>query len=438
MSWLRKFKTRIENFDIFALGNSAVLYYCLIFGTLSFLSLLPFISQISPILFDKRLQLPNFQAIFYLMLGIFSFILGYNLSIARIFTKRIPNILKKEWNAKRVFIVFILVFVAGLMIKFLRISGGAFSHLGKSTAFLNSSFYSLVGLLDWLGPVALAIAFAYYFYLLKINNPRYKIWQIIAWLTFAVEFLFGFFSLSRFSVVIPIIIYLIIRHYLCAKSYWRIIMAVFIILLAIMPLMNFYRNAQNSLRPYPNIANNQIEVKYSAIGQFVADSSLSRIDQSRILTAVFQKTENFLYGKSLLNFFISLGPPRFLWKDKPVIAGGNEFGRQYGILATDDFKNSVGPTVIGDWYMNFGLAGIILGMFLMGIIFKTIYLYFVKEANYSLSGVVIYSILWIQIIKGTEDFIAPVWAGMVKLFVILLIIHFFLVDLRGKTEGNKI
>ena len=77
-------------------------------------------------------------------------------------------------------------------------------------------------------------------------------------------------------------------------------------------------------------------------------------------------------------------------------------------------------------YLNFGVWGIIFGMLFFGTLFRFIFDFFIGKSNFSLSGIVIYSIFWIQIIKGTEDWIAPVWAGLVKLFVILLIIHLFL------------
>ena len=75
--------------------------------------------------------------------------------------------------------------------------------------------------------------------------------------------------------------------------------------------------------------------------------------------------------------------------------------------------------------MNFGVWGIIFGMLFFGSLYRFIFDLFIRKSDNSLSGAVIYAIFWIQIIKGTEDWIAPVWAGLVKLFVILLVIHFY-------------
>ncbi|MEK7062256.1 MAG: oligosaccharide repeat unit polymerase, partial [Patescibacteria group bacterium] len=102
------------------------------------------------------------------------------------------------------------------------------------------------------------------------------------------------------------------------------------------------------------------------------------------------------------------------------------FGHRIGVLADDDRITGVGPTVVGYWLINFGLAGVVFGMFLMGMLFRLIYEYLIKRTKTSLSGVMIYSVLWVQIIKGMEDWVAPVYVGVIRTFVILLAINFLM------------
>jgi len=416
---------KIKNFDYFELGNSFFLYYLLLFGGLPLAIFLHLPSKYIEYFIGQNISVIDIWILFYLLLAILFFILGYRLNFFSWLSskKSLINIFKKKWNPQNIPWVFGIVFISGLLIKALRIFGDGYFHLRKSMAFVNSSFYSLIGLLDWLAPTALAIAFAYYFYLLK-TNKSYKTWQIVAWLTFGLEFFYGFFSGSKFYTIIPIIIYLIIRHYVYERSFKRVLIAGLLIFFVLIPFLNFYNNPLIFFHSYVKDSN----ITFKSIEQYSLDSSFSRLNQSKSIFNVFGKTDKFLYGRSLLNFFISLGPPRFIWKDKPVInASGNEFGRAYGIINPDNFQTSVGSTIIGDLYMNFGLWGIILGMLIIGALYRLIFDLFIRKSDSSLSGVIIYSIFWIQIIKGTEDWIAPVWAGLVKLFIILLIIHFFLV-----------
>jgi len=63
----------------------------------------------------------------------------------------------------------------------------------------------------------------------------------------------------------------------------------------------------------------------------------------------------------------------------------------------------------------------------MGIIFRFIYNYLIKNTESSLSGVMFYAVIWIHIIKGIEAWIAPVYVGIIRTIIILLLINFFLI-----------
>ena len=437
--FLKKIKEKVKNFDYFELGNSFFLYYLLIFGGLPLAVFLNLPSKHIEYFIGQNISVINGWVFIYLLLGILFFILGYRSNLFSSFAKkflllrRLASFFKREWDSKKVFLVFGGIFILNLFIKGLRIFGGGYFHLQKSQAFTSSSFYSLIGLMDWLGPIALAIAFAYYFYLLKINDSRYIFWRLTAWLVFVFEFIFGFLSGGKFYAIVPIIIYLIIRHYVYKRSLIRVVIAGLLIFFVLMPALNFYNKPLIFFHSYTT----ENKIKFKNLEQFAIDSSLGRVNQSKSVFNIFEKTDKFLYGKSLLNFFISLGPPRFIWKDKPIInASGNEFGRAYGIIKSDNYQTTVGPTIIGDWYMNFGVWGIIFGMLFFGSLYRFIFDLFIRKSDNSLSGAVIYAIFWIQIIKGTEDWIVPVWAGLVKLFVILLVIHFLLIGFKWKSDKH--
>lgn len=61
--------------------------------------------------------------------------------------------------------------------------------------------------------------------------------------------------------------------------------------------------------------------------------------------------------------------PRFLWPDKPREETGWSFGRRYGILKADDPPQSINLPWMIEMYANFGGAGVILGMGLVGVLF---------------------------------------------------------------------
>jgi len=420
-------KLNISNFDVFSLGNSAIVYYFIIFYLMPILALLGVSIKFVP----TSSAIP-YKALGYATIGLIFFIIGYFNKLPVLISKKLPNSFKRKWDFRRVWWVFGVTLVLGLILKAFRILGGGYQILNIKKSFTQAPFYNLIGTFDWLFYIALAIAFIAYFYFKKTGDRRYKIWRYFAWGTFLLGLFYALPSCSRMSAIVPVIIYLIIRWYIWERNLWHILMVMAMAVVFLFPFGNACRHPKALISYQITSERNQVVSESPASlvlnsGKFAADSFLSRINQSMILSAIINH-QLFEYGSSFKEIALVFSPPRFIWKNKPMSANadGNEFGHRIGVLASDDRITGVGPTIVGDWYMNFGLAGIVLGMLLMGMLFRVIYEYLIKRTEVSLSGVMIYSIVWIQIIKGMEDWIAPVYVGLIRIFVILLVIHFLI------------
>lgn len=412
---------KLKNIDIFNLLNSVVVYYLFVY-------LFPLLvaAGITGKLVNSYTAPFDLKVISIVALGILSLVAGYSLSKRIVFSRDnfFLKFLARPWNFKRGYVVFSLVLISDLIIKYLWVRGGAYFHLRPNPISISDSFYSLLGSLGQLTTViSLAIAFILYFSFLKYGDSRYKKWKIIAWIVFCFEFFYAFFASERFLAIIPIVVYLMIRQYVYERSFWRPILAAILVVFILMPVMNFYKVPENFFHSYMfgGKSNNSLE-----ISKFVLDSSVGRVSQYPVLYRTFNSHLKFLYGEDLLNFFVSLGPPRFIWKNKPIInPDGNVLARDVGLLPENDKTTTIGFTVLGDWYINFGLLGIVLGMLFMGFIFGIFYSLLIKNSPHSFIGLTIYAMIWLQIVQGTENFIAPVYAGLVKYIVIMVIIFFF-------------
>ena len=66
--------------------------------------------------------------------------------------------------------------------------------------------------------------------------------------------------------------------------------------------------------------------------------------------------------------------PRVFWKNKPSDELGNEFGHRYNVLTNDshdtkkDNSTSWNMPVLNEFYVNFGNIGVLIGMFIMGVL----------------------------------------------------------------------
>lgn len=64
--------------------------------------------------------------------------------------------------------------------------------------------------------------------------------------------------------------------------------------------------------------------------------------------------------------------PRALWGEKPALNVGNLVGNRYGFVYPEDVRTNVAVTQIGELYLNFGILGLIVGMFLWGWLAKVV------------------------------------------------------------------
>jgi len=64
--------------------------------------------------------------------------------------------------------------------------------------------------------------------------------------------------------------------------------------------------------------------------------------------------------------------PRLLYPDKPVEISGQRFGHRYGILALRNQTTSINLAQTIELYANFGVPGVLMGMFLFGLAYRLI------------------------------------------------------------------
>jgi hypothetical protein len=78
----------------------------------------------------------------------------------------------------------------------------------------------------------------------------------------------------------------------------------------------------------------------------------------------------FAWGSTFINCLLAL-VPRFLWPDKPAMAGGSSLVTLYtGVVYND--ATSVGIGHVGELYVNFGIPGVAIGFLVIGAVLAMI------------------------------------------------------------------
>jgi len=165
---------------------------------------------------------------------------------------------------------------------------------------------------------------------------------------------------------------------------WSFCIMILLIVVALNPVKHVYRSVINneivenlSFTEKSVLFVNSIEVFFDS-GRSVFSiintdkSAVNRLAHISTLSRVVEKTPDIIPywgGETYLplgTFFI----PRILWADKPSENSGQTFGHRYSFLNTHDVTTSYNMPWLTELYANFGIIGVILGMFSIGLFFR--------------------------------------------------------------------
>jgi hypothetical protein len=129
-----------------------------------------------------------------------------------------------------------------------------------------------------------------------------------------------------------------------------------------------------------------IAKEYYVDGQSFAQAYsgfFSRTDHLGTTAAIIAQTPQiipYLHGLTYINLITSW-IPRIAWPNKPMEDFGNVWAKWYGLMGSSDFVTSYNLPWLPEFYMNFGLLGILGGMLLVGVFFRFLAIKFCSEAH---------------------------------------------------------
>jgi hypothetical protein len=105
------------------------------------------------------------------------------------------------------------------------------------------------------------------------------------------------------------------------------------------------------------------------------DVAKSRADHLSAFAWVISKTgETVPYwdGETYADFLWSF-IPRFIYPDKPRKTLGQAYGHRYRFISANNVGTSINLEQTVEMYANFGVIGVLLGMFFMGVLYRALY-----------------------------------------------------------------
>jgi hypothetical protein len=250
-----------------------------------------------------------------------------------------------------------------------------------------------------------------------------------------------FIEISRGAVVFifSAIVFLCVVYYILSRKI-PIFIIIFVILSGIflhsikyeIRDSIWYKNNLNSLDKIYITKNIIVEnfsvsrlknINYSAINNHRLFHSINSLN---IVSKLTPEKIYFFQGASY-KIIYSKFIPRFIWKNKPLDEQGNFWGHRYLVLSPDDNATSWNFPVLNEFYANYGMAGVIFGMFFLGFIIKFLILKLwtknISDVEILISSIILFNFFFLE--NNLSQILGKVINQFLFFNIFFIFIHLF-------------
>ena len=373
-------------------------------------------------------------ALWYVILGFLSLLVGYYSRIPSKLAMAFPHLIPR-WSQPFSFKRILLIYAIGLCAQFVsfRLAG---SYIWTTGSQVDSPMpYYLAALTQFI-QYATCMTVISVFQKGASKNFVWFFWLVLVPTTIAQSLILG----GRTPILAIVAQVLIAYHYLRRKiSIVIVALLGIIVLTTIFPLLAIFRGnylgsvgiAHNPaelverIKGFPAYLSQMDRFEYLSIAADVLMQRSHGIDSLSLLIKYTPGLSDFKYGRDYLLIPAYAFVPRAIWPDKPQNFSV-EFGRLYFSDPASSGSVSIGQFHIGDLYWNFGLPGIIVGMFFLGIFYRSAYLYLLPAKNKNPLRIFLYTFYLLLVVQAFEVDITSMVSNLFKTLVFLIPVLWFM------------
>jgi hypothetical protein len=296
--------------------------------------------------------------------GLIALLVAYALPFGTLMAGLFPKA-RHDWPLRSTFLVGCAMIPFGWAIQLIAIFGFLPAQVG-------SGLVGSLSLSAWFGLVLLSLSWFRY-------RSHYGLF-LLAVLVPTTMIFFGFGG-SKQAFLRPLM-FIVLTSWLYRRQIsGRWILAGVAAIVVLYPAAHFYRHQVQVGRSIPAMLADPVSA-IDDVGRYVSTYSLGEyVSQGLVLmtnrfdglgrsSAISRDTPDrvpFQGGWTLALIPIAY-VPRLLWPDKPETTIGNWITETYG--SGTIVKTATGPSWVGEFYLNFGVAGVVGGMFVMGFLLR--------------------------------------------------------------------
>jgi hypothetical protein len=234
-------------------------------------------------------------------------------------------------------------------------------------------------------------------------------------------------ALTIILLLVPAVAFWYVRRRLPAKT----IVAVFVVgIFVIFPAYNTFRG-QNDALSIPDRLDRTVKDASGWDSRQVMDKTvlafIGRLSLVFAPAAVIRDAGTrveYKYGETLFLTPVAVFVPRFIWPERPALLDGHEFGRTFGLISRTDRATQIASTAVAEFYWNFHVPGVVVGMFLLGGAYKWLYKKYGEGGSGDPFRKAAYLLFLVVVVHG-EGSIAGWAAGLIKTFIIVNLLFAF-------------
>jgi len=336
-----------------------------------------FVAPVYLVLFDTKDPNTILNSMFVATIGILSFI------IASAFSYFVSSQTSSFFNKKILFVTAFQIVIISLIVKFYFLKLGIYSSLFIGGA---ESLPISIGIYNALMPLVYIsnyFALPIFSWLYFSSSQKTSVLKHTFKFLLIIEVFFALLSFQRgiviFTLLLPIFVGAIMKK---IRIKFRHIFFFILFLLVFFQLNNILRSGMLALSGYkydiqPTLQEMFIMTKFvfkdtQDSNLFIGSDEIIKPFIKRFydntytnLISIIDNTRAFKLGSTYSLLFYNF-IPRIFWPDKPIVQISYDFGVEYGIGSVFE-KVAFTVSRIGEAYINFGIVGVILILFVWGI-----------------------------------------------------------------------
>jgi hypothetical protein len=418
-----------EHLDLFAPSTLVALYFTVNFGLRTlFISFSSAVHWLGLTPYEDYLP----QALWCTCTGYIAFLIGYHSSLADWFLVAVPRgnpYWPKTVPALRIAMVMAVGFASMVYLVSIGVAVGGYDSL----EFVSKPPPGLPILLERtvnVGWIAVCVCF---FLRLPMLGRR-SIWLLVS-LSIVLLGLKLALTGSKQAVFEPLAEALICYHYLRRRlRLWQMLIVGVPTLVIAFGLVNFYRfvtvGGEGAVpKNFHDLGSRVSSASDSMAGGAVSnqpsafEQMMNRQAGVDGLAVVMKYTGDpvpFGLGKTFITVPLLSLIPRFVWPGKPIYKSTREFEHEY-LGMPSAYNGFTSEQMIADFWGNFHIVGVVVGLFLVGTALRVLFLY-LAPSKYNGVGVFFYAALLPELIHELEASFGSALDKIMKFTVLVVLI----------------